>query len=725
VIWIPESREQWEDTISEMTAVCTSAAIRRHDFHSKKPFIPPLSRDYIRDRIDIDVRRKFEFMLFYSCSFDLILIFPRFYFVFIEPKDPLFGYQIRHRNGWLQGFVLFTNFTTWTYGFHWDSMHEMAMQPSERSNKNDGTVDQDGSLARELEAQHRSGDPKREGIVFQNIAEIALLGGLGCGEYLLRMALEQMRAKGFHYVVLQATNTSKSFYEKFGFVRVGAICRYGQPQPGQTELDLPIQGYRHWTHANESEKSLEKHGGPSYMMCLKFPPQADDENTNTGTPFCDAMLRKLLVNTKPKVEPLGATTPGLRRANSMPIQMSSSCETAASVPSLEISGNHSNKWTPKTAEQKLKSNSTLRRQSSMSPYISVPPPTAVAGIIRRKSSSSFLNTTDEQKATNKLAVSKTRANNKRFSEEAYDGRNAKRRKIEPKAASSTIPPPPKDGKPLSYVEKQYHSVWLAVPPVTTNVTHSRPPPKPRGEEALSVKRNLRSLPPSVKIVAPKFPTTSVSQGSPKSSMKHPASLSKSTMVDSTGRIYYAVRGSDGKFQSSSGKKSISKSHKKKVNPEPVSPQKTNDTVVRSETPYVDLSLLMNNKRRKPKPIDKSTLRKQKVKSYPRDKLHYFNRVVRRKDSNENSTKEYFFVLHFDDVHDLLLIVPMAATGTLLGKRQGRPRYQCVIGDTDANFETVHASDYEVIRSAMIMKTPLICQEAWDIEEDEDVDFCTR
>jgi hypothetical protein len=152
------------------------------------------------------------------------------------------GYQIRHRNGWLQGFVLFTNFTTWTYGFHWDSMHEMAMQPSERSNYNDDTVDHDGSLARELEAQQRSGDPKREGIVFQNIAEIALLGGLGCGEYLLRMALEQMRAKRFQYVVLQATNTSKSFYEKFGFVRVGAICRYGQPQPGQTELDLPIQG---------------------------------------------------------------------------------------------------------------------------------------------------------------------------------------------------------------------------------------------------------------------------------------------------------------------------------------------------------------------------------------------------------------------------------------------------------------------------------------------------
>jgi hypothetical protein len=465
------------------------------------------------------------------------------------------------------------------------------------------------------------------------------------------------------------------------------------------------------------------------MMCLKFPTQlhpsdTDNENTYTATPFCDAMLKKLLVDTKPRVEPLGAATPGLRRANSMPIQLSSSCDTAGSVPSLEHSSSHSKKSMPKTARQKVKSNATLRRQSSMSPYISVPPSPSVAGIIRRKSVSSVLKTSNDLKTTSKLAASKTRVNNKRTSEEAYDGRTAKRRKIEPKA-TSTIPPPPKDGKPLSFVEKQYHSVWLAVPPITTNVTHTRPPPKPRGEESISNKRNLRSPPPNVKIVAPKSPTTAVSQGSPKSTMKHPAALLKSTMVDSTGRIYYAVRGSDGKFQSNSGNKSISKSHKKKTIPEPASPPQAVDSVVRSETPYVDLSPMMNSKKRKPKTIDKSTLRKQKVKSYPRDKLHYFNRVVRRKDLNENCTKEYYFVLHFDDVHDLLLIVPMAATGTLLGKRQGRPRYQCVIGDTDANFETVHASDYDVIRSAMIMKTPLICQEAWDIEEEEDVDFCTR
>ncbi|CAB9503714.1 expressed unknown protein [Seminavis robusta] len=84
VIWVPKKRSEWEDSVLEMTAVCTSAAMRRHmatrgRIPSNKPFHPPLSKEYIRDRVDID--------------------------------DPLQGYQIRHRTGgWLQGFILWTNF---------------------------------------------------------------------------------------------------------------------------------------------------------------------------------------------------------------------------------------------------------------------------------------------------------------------------------------------------------------------------------------------------------------------------------------------------------------------------------------------------------------------------------------------------------------------------------------------------------------------------------------
>jgi hypothetical protein len=172
VIWIPEKRKDWEDSVSEMTAVCTSAALRRHPRTSsnnskqkqqqqqQQPFVAPLPREYIRDRIDID--------------------------------DPLRGYQIRHETGgWLQGFLLWTNFTTWTHYFTWDSLHaKSGMATTCATYLQDDT---NGSLAKTLQALPRQGDPSDAGIVFENIAEIALLGGLACGELLLRLALEEIR----------------------------------------------------------------------------------------------------------------------------------------------------------------------------------------------------------------------------------------------------------------------------------------------------------------------------------------------------------------------------------------------------------------------------------------------------------------------------------------------------------------------------------------------------
>ena len=133
VIWVPTTRAQWDDCVDEMTSVCYSAVLRKHQQEqlrlereegggsaggvsgasasgtgakadgkgkpkgkgkAKAP-LKPLSRDYIRDRIDID--------------------------------DPMRGYQIRHKTGgWLQGFVLATTFTTWTHYFKWDSTHPTA-----------------------------------------------------------------------------------------------------------------------------------------------------------------------------------------------------------------------------------------------------------------------------------------------------------------------------------------------------------------------------------------------------------------------------------------------------------------------------------------------------------------------------------------------------------------------------------------------------------------------
>ena len=89
--------------------------------------------------------------------------------------------------------------------------------------------DQDGSLAAKLQSTVRCGDPWNEGIVWPRIAEISLLGGLGCGKTLLSLVLEKLAGmkptgnQNYDYAVLQATENSIPFYESMGFVRVGCI----------------------------------------------------------------------------------------------------------------------------------------------------------------------------------------------------------------------------------------------------------------------------------------------------------------------------------------------------------------------------------------------------------------------------------------------------------------------------------------------------------------------
>ena len=89
--------------------------------------------------------------------------------------------------------------------------------------------DQDGSLAAGLQSTVRCGDPWNEGIVWPRIAEISLLGGLGCGKTLLSLALEKLAGmkptgnQNYDYAVLQATENSIPFYESMGFIRVGCI----------------------------------------------------------------------------------------------------------------------------------------------------------------------------------------------------------------------------------------------------------------------------------------------------------------------------------------------------------------------------------------------------------------------------------------------------------------------------------------------------------------------
>ena len=135
-------------------------------------------------------------------------------------------------------------------------------------------LDDDGSIAGELQEQERWGDPTTTGVVWPKVAEIGLVAGLGAGKMLVRLALEELRASGtFDFVVLQATMASVSFYEELGFVRVGAVAKY---HPEGTDISQnPVLGYRHWACADESQP--EQFGDTSYMMAVKLADRKADK----------------------------------------------------------------------------------------------------------------------------------------------------------------------------------------------------------------------------------------------------------------------------------------------------------------------------------------------------------------------------------------------------------------------------------------------------------------
>ena len=149
------------------------------------------------------------------------------------------------KEAWLQGFLTITTFTTWTNFFKWDSKASMSGMRSSRCGRK---WDSDNTLGNELERQERHGDPQEHGVIWPRIAEVSLVGALGCGGWLLQFIVEQATAgKQYDYIVLQASSSSISFYERYGFVRVGAIARYGA---GPVETVRTV-GYRHWCYSDE------------------------------------------------------------------------------------------------------------------------------------------------------------------------------------------------------------------------------------------------------------------------------------------------------------------------------------------------------------------------------------------------------------------------------------------------------------------------------------------
>jgi len=603
VIWVPKQRSEWEDCVMEMTAVCTSASLRRSrgkTFTAAKPFHAPLSKEYIRDRVDID--------------------------------DPLNGYQIRHKSGgWLQGFILWTNFTTWTHYFKWDSSHAMSGIPTMSSSS--AIVDTDGSLAAELESMPRAGDPFEGGVVFQAVAEISLVGGLGCGEYMLRMALEDIRSRrSYKFVVLQATDASKTFYERFGFVRVGAICRYERrdkvdPAKPGVRPDTPIMGYRHWTHPNESDTSLQKHGGPSYMMCLRLPD--DDESMSIPTPFLDEMM-KLEVPEKPIIHTLGGgSTPHPNKARRGSLDSSASVastdgQPARRKPSRFRRGSNNN--TPETSAN------TLPQSFDQSSPPVLP--------VLRGTSFTTSPASNVANAPGDIVPAEASADLKRAAQVSAVERSSKKRRV-------SVSDNPTDAQEFS--------------------NSGRKPPRDRSD--------LRSTPSRASASntvftaqAKKTPARQQSKSNETASSKKKASAKRSTPRRNSGQLE-KVAATPATTQASASKAEKTPEH------------------------------------------GRSGPMKQKVKSYPRDRVHFYNKVVRPKKGKKT---ENFFVLHYDETKQTIRIIPMEARGVLSGKRAGRPRFQAVMTNFDREAKTVRCADYDIVRAFMVMKTPVVASEAWDI-----------
>lgn len=128
-------------------------------------------------------------------------------------------------------------------------------------------VDSDNAIAESLEQQERSGDPHKEGVIWPRVAEISLVGGLRCGRWLVNLVIEELETSGeYDWIVLQATADSQPFYQRLGFVRVGAIARYTN-----RGVASRVVGYRHWTFAYEPIHKMD--AKPSIMMAYRLNPR--------------------------------------------------------------------------------------------------------------------------------------------------------------------------------------------------------------------------------------------------------------------------------------------------------------------------------------------------------------------------------------------------------------------------------------------------------------------
>jgi len=175
VQFIDNDRDAVHACMAEMLLLCKEALRRKRELMgpAERSMLgpsssKPLSLEYLADRIDVDD--------------------PIFgYVVRTGPVNPCPARDRRWKSGMMQGFVTCTTFTNYQKTFEWNSRHDAAFSHdddamSSQRLSNARAWDNDNTLAEELQATVRCGDVWDEGIVWPRIAEISLLGGLGCGK---------------------------------------------------------------------------------------------------------------------------------------------------------------------------------------------------------------------------------------------------------------------------------------------------------------------------------------------------------------------------------------------------------------------------------------------------------------------------------------------------------------------------------------------------------------
>ena len=298
-----KDRDHFKEAMAEMVLLCTEAIRRTSGTRCSSK---PLSLEYIADRLDVD--------------------------------DPCFGYMVRSSSsssssskekeeaGMLQGFVTVTTFTNWQKNFRWDSQHELAFYYDDDSDDSDDDdddddvrhhqpkkerkVDRDGSLAQELSQTVRLGDPYNEGIVWPRIAEISLLGALGCGRALVQLVIEQLEFQkataraNYDFIALQATDNSIPFYESLGFVRVGGVTVDDHPNSihHQPRSDSP-------DNSTSSTSSTSTEGSAS-VAAVPLEPCSPEKPDALALPSADIVTSPLSIH---EVQKAGETVSEVAR----------------------------------------------------------------------------------------------------------------------------------------------------------------------------------------------------------------------------------------------------------------------------------------------------------------------------------------------------------------------------------------------------------------------------